>query len=81
MTAMPEYVRPAVQAREFRDESGAVIRYGTRWMGSPPDDAYSRMSPNHNDNLTLGLRSVVGDGRPWPLPSIPSRSARSRARA
>jgi Family of unknown function (DUF6226) len=41
---MPEYSRPAVTARQFRDESGAVIRYGARWAGSPPDNTYSRVS-------------------------------------
>jgi uncharacterized protein DUF6226 len=41
---MPEYSRPVVPARQFRDESGAVIRYGARWDGSPPEDAYSRVS-------------------------------------
>jgi Family of unknown function (DUF6226) len=41
---MPEYTRPTIEAREFRDEFGAVIRYGTRWTGSPPDDSYSRVS-------------------------------------
>ena len=41
---MPEYARPVIEAREFRDEFGAVIRYGTRWTGSPPDDSYSRVS-------------------------------------
>jgi hypothetical protein len=41
---MPEYIRPAIPSREFRDESGAIVRYGTRWTGSPPDDAYSRVS-------------------------------------
>lgn len=41
---MPEYTRPTVRARQFRDESGAVIRYGARWSGAPPDDAYSRVS-------------------------------------
>jgi Family of unknown function (DUF6226) len=41
---MPEYTRPAINAREFRDESGAPIRYGARWTGSPPDDSYSRVS-------------------------------------
>ena len=40
---MPEYTRPAIKAREFRDEFGAVIRYGTRWTGPPPDDSYSRV--------------------------------------
>jgi hypothetical protein len=41
---MPEYTRPAVKSSEFRDELGAVIRYGARWAGSPPDDSYSRVS-------------------------------------
>lgn len=41
---MPEYTRPVIEAREFRDEFGAVIRYGTRWTGSPPDDSYSHLS-------------------------------------
>jgi hypothetical protein len=41
---MPEYTRPVIEAREFRDEFGAVIRYGTRWTGSPPDDSYSHVS-------------------------------------
>src|SRR5260370_21930850 len=41
---MTEYTRPAIAPREHRDEFGAVIRYGTRWSGSPPDDSYSRVS-------------------------------------
>lgn len=41
---MPDYTRPAIEAREFHDESGAVIRYGARWTGSPPDDSYSHVS-------------------------------------
>src|SRR5438309_1731439 len=41
---MSEYTRPAVEARDFRDESGAVIPYGARWTGSPPDGSYSRVS-------------------------------------
>jgi hypothetical protein len=44
MRAMPEYTRPTIEAREFRDEVGAVIGYGRRWTGSPPDDSYSRVS-------------------------------------
>ena len=40
---MPKYTRP-VGARPFLDESGAVIDYGKRWDGSPPDDSYSRVS-------------------------------------
>ncbi len=41
---MPDYARPVIKARQFRDDSGALIRYGTRWAGSPPDDSYSRVS-------------------------------------
>ena len=41
---MHEYARPVIKARQYRDGSGAVIRYGSRWAGSPPDDAYSRVS-------------------------------------
>ena len=41
---MPEYTRPVVVAGQFRDESGAVIHYGTRWADLPPEDSYSRVS-------------------------------------
>ena len=41
---MLEYSRPGVKAPDVRDESGAVIRYGARWTGLPPDDSYSRVS-------------------------------------
>jgi hypothetical protein len=41
---MSEYTRPVVEARQFRDESGAVIPYGSRWADLPPDGSYSRVS-------------------------------------
>ncbi len=41
---MPEYARPVIKARQFRDEFGVVIRYGTRWAGSPPDNSYSHVT-------------------------------------
>ncbi len=42
---MNEYVRPSVPERVYRDESGAVIRYGDRWgFDSPPEDSYSHTS-------------------------------------
>lgn len=41
---MPEYTRPAIATRQFRKDSGNLIRYGARWTGSPPDDSYSRVS-------------------------------------
>jgi hypothetical protein len=41
---MPEYSRPVIAPRQFRDGSGALIGYGKRWDGSPPEDSYSRVS-------------------------------------
>ncbi|KQQ07607.1 DUF6226 family protein [Rathayibacter sp. Leaf296] len=38
---MSEYVRPAVEQPVFTDENGAVIPYGSRWDGAPPEEAYS----------------------------------------
>jgi hypothetical protein len=53
---MPEYTRPTIKAREFRDESGAVIPYGTRWAGSPPDDSYS---PVNNPERFAPLQTMA----------------------
>lgn len=37
------FQRPVLPSPEFRDETGHVIHYGSRWSGqSPPDEAYSR---------------------------------------
>lgn len=50
---MNGYVRPAIDAPVFRDADGAVIEYGRRWPGSPPEDTYSvdthpeRFAPLH----------------------------------
>lgn len=39
------FARPALALPEFVDDDGRVIGYGSRWAdGSPPDDAYSRVS-------------------------------------
>ena len=39
------YVRPTIEPREFQDENGQVIPYGSRWGGeSPPEDMYSVVS-------------------------------------
>lgn len=49
------YTRPHIEARVFRDDSGAVIDYGNRWvdLDGPPEDSYSvvehpeRFAPLH----------------------------------
>lgn len=44
---MTEYRRPTFPAEIYRDEQGHPIDYGRRWGGSPPADAYSRVSNLH----------------------------------
>ena len=40
-----EFVRPESPAREYRDDDGVLIPYGSRWgLGSPAEDSYSRTS-------------------------------------
>jgi len=56
---MPEYARPAVAALDFRDESGATIRYGSRWGGPPPDDSYSRVSNPQRFAPVLTITDVL----------------------
>lgn len=59
-------MRPAIEARVFRDADGAVIDYGNRWPGSPPEDTYSvdthpeRFAPIHAvaDALIAHLRET-----------------------
>ncbi|WP_433675947.1 DUF6226 family protein [Microbacterium gorillae] len=60
------YVRPPVTAPVFHDAEGRVIEYGRRWVGSPPEDAYSvdadleRFAPLHviADALITHLRDT-----------------------
>ena len=64
--AVSPYKRSAVAARMFRDADGRVIEYGSRWVGSPPDDSYSvtahpeRYEPLHTvaDALITHLRAT-----------------------
>lgn len=50
---MSSYIRPHVDEPVFVDASGAVIDYGHRWNGMPPEDTYSvesnleRFAPLH----------------------------------
>lgn len=63
---MRPYVRPLIEAPVFRDAAGAVIDYGNRWHGSPPEDTYSvdthpeRFAPLHvvADALIAHLREA-----------------------
>ena len=63
---MSSYVRPLIEAPVFRDADGAVINYGSRWHGSPPEDTYSvdthpeRFAPLHvvADALIAHLRET-----------------------
>ena len=42
---MAQFIRPPIEAREYRDDDGRVINYGNRWgRNSPPDESYSRTS-------------------------------------
>ena len=71
---MTSYVRPLVDTPLFRDADGAVIAYGNRWDGSPPEETYSvdthpeRFAPLHvvADALIAHLRETydvdVDDG-------------------
>ncbi|MBY0689231.1 DUF6226 family protein [Microbacterium marinilacus] len=63
---MSPYVRPAIETPVFRDADGAVIDYGERWPGSPPEETYSidthpeRFAPLHvvADALVAHLRNT-----------------------
>ena len=63
---MTSYLRPAIEARVFRDADGQVIDYGRRWTGSPPEETYSvvshpeRYAPLHTvaDALIAHLRGM-----------------------
>ncbi len=52
-SGVSSYVRPSIDAPVFRDAAGAVIEYGARWDGPPPEDTYSvethpeRFAPVH----------------------------------
>ncbi|KJL34015.1 DUF6226 family protein [Microbacterium oxydans] len=51
------FVRPALEIPVFLDDDGRVIDYGSRWAGgSPPDDAYSRVS--HPERFAPALAAV-----------------------
>jgi hypothetical protein len=57
---MADYTRPTINGREL----GAVIRYGARWTGSPPDGSYSRVSnPERFEPLQTIADALIEHGR------------------
>ncbi|MFV0429414.1 MAG: DUF6226 family protein [Arachnia sp.] len=64
--AMSSYLRPVIEAPVFRDADDAVINYGDRWHGAPPQYTYSldthpeRFAPLHvvADALIAHLRQT-----------------------
>ncbi|WP_169581561.1 MULTISPECIES: DUF6226 family protein [Microbacterium] len=67
MTHRPAaYVRPPIVGPTFHDAEGALIPYGNRWEGPPPEDTYSvdthpeRFAPIHAvaDALIAHLRDA-----------------------
>lgn len=87
----PTFVRPTWPAREFLDEAGNVIEYGTRWREGPPDWAYGvtsnldRFAPLHQvaaalvDHLVRDFQVAASDARDdaWTLESEPPDFVRS----
>ena len=59
---MRTYQRPDFPVKEYRDELGHPIPYGQRWEGSPPEDAYSRIS---NPERFAPLHTVANALADW----------------
>lgn len=59
---MSEYRRPVLPVETYRDEAGHTVDYGQRWAGSPPEDAYSRVS---NLERFAPLHTVAGSLIQW----------------
>ncbi|PRB57525.1 DUF6226 family protein [Microbacterium sp. MYb45] len=56
------FTRPALAIPEFVDESGRVIAYGSRWAGgSPPEDAYSRVTHPERFAPVMGVVDALVD--------------------
>lgn len=55
------YRRPTLPSREYSDDDGRVIHYGSRWAdGVPPEEAYSREShPERFEPLRLVVDALV----------------------
>jgi hypothetical protein len=76
------FTRPALAIPEFVDESGRVIVYGSRWAGgSPPDDAYSRVShPERFAPVVSVVDALVDHLETWYEVDVDRRTDESGAR-
>ena len=76
------FERPALAIPEFIDDDGRVIDYGSRWAGgSPPDDAYSRVShPERFAPVLTVIDALVDHLETWYLVNVDRRADDSGTR-
>jgi len=76
------FTRPVLAVPEFVDDSGRVIEYGSRWAGgSPPEDAYSRVSHPERFAPVIGVVDALVDHlETWYDVDVDRRSEESGAR-
>lgn len=69
------FARPALAIAEFVDDDGHRIDYGSRWAGgSPPDDAYSRVShPERFAPVLTVVDALVEHLETWYLVDVDRR--------
>jgi len=71
------FARPALAIPEFVDDDGRVIDYGSRWAGgSPPEDAYSRVShPERFAPVLSVVDALIDHLETWYLVDVDRRDA------
>ncbi len=76
------FARPPLAIPEFFDDDGRVIDYGSRWAGgSPPDDAYSRVShPERFAPVLSVVDALVEHLATWYVDDVDRRVSESGAR-
>lgn len=76
------FARPPLAIPEFFDDDGRVIDYGSRWAGgSPPDDAYSRVShPERFAPVLSVVDALVEHLATWYVVDVDRRVSESGAR-
>ncbi|MDF2509921.1 MAG: hypothetical protein K0Q52_3780, partial [Microbacterium sp.] len=73
------FTRPALAVPDFVDDGGRVIHYGSRWPdGSPPEEAYSRVShPERFAPVLSVVDALVGYLETWYDVDVDRRSEES----
>ncbi|WP_435749065.1 DUF6226 family protein [Microbacterium sp. PMB16] len=76
------FARPALAIPEFVDDDGRVIDYGSRWAGgSPPEDAYSRVShPERFAPVVSVVDALVEHLETWYDVDVERRDGEAEAR-